>query len=174
VALRDDFPNLAAEGYSETSPASEDYNCIAWAAGRDDDWWWPDPGFTSYWPEAAPRAETLAAFQATFALLGYDPCDDGRLESGFEKVAFYARDGKPKHAARQLPDGRWTSKLGQGVDISHTLRGLESRLYGEVAWFMKRPLRFTGDGADNQPWSWLLILAVAACLLTALGILLFR
>jgi hypothetical protein len=174
VALRDDFPNLAAEGYSETSPATEDYNCIAWAAGRDDDWWWPDPGFTSYWPEAAPRTETLAAFQAAFALLGYEPCDDGSLERGFEKVALYAHNGTPKHAARQLPDGRWTSKLGQGVDISHTLRGLESRLYGEIAGFMKRRRTSEENGPGFRRWPWLVILALVACLATTVAILLFR
>jgi len=125
VAIHHSFPNLAAHGYRETSPVSTVYNCIAWAAGVDDDWWWPDPGFVSYWPETAPRAETLDAFQAVFTSLGYEPCSDGKLEPGFEKVAFYARDGKPKHAARQLPDGFWTSKLGPAIDITHTLDGLE-------------------------------------------------
>jgi len=141
VALRDDFPDLDAEGFSQTSPATEDYNCIAWAAGRQDDWWWPDPGFVSYWPEEAPRVETLDAFYAAFALLGYERCNDGRRERGFDKVAFYARDGRPKHAARQLPDGLWTSKLGENLDISHTLRGLEGPWYGQVAGYLRRPLQ---------------------------------
>ena len=141
MALLDDFPDLDAEGYSPTSPATEDYNCIAWAAGRQDDWWWPDPGFVSFWPDKAPRAETLDAFYATFAMLGYEQCVDARPERGFEKVAFYALAGKPKHAARQLPDGRWTSKLDEGLDISHTLRGLQGPVYGQVAGFMRRPLQ---------------------------------
>ena len=138
VSLQDDFPDLAAAGYSETSPATEDYNCIAWAAGRQDDWWWPDSGLVSYWPAQAPRTETLQAFYATFTLLGFEPCLAADLEPGFEKVAFYARDGIPKHAARQLPDGLWTSKLGQGLDISHTLAGLEGPLYGKVVGTMRR------------------------------------
>jgi len=139
VSLQDDFPNLDAEGYSQTSPATEDYNCIAWAAGRQDDWWRPDPAFVSYWPEQAPRAETLDAFDVAFASLGYQPCADGRQERGVEKIALYALNGKTKHAARQLSDGSWTSKLGEGLDISHSLRGLEGPLYGQVVAYMRRP-----------------------------------
>lgn len=39
--------------------------------------------------------------------------------------------GIPSHAARQLPNGRWTSKCGQAEDIEHDLRDLEGRLYGK-------------------------------------------
>src|SRR4051812_40036029 len=115
--IEDYFPRLRDSGHRVTSPATTDYNCIAWAAGRQDDWWWPDPMGTSYWPAGAPRAETLAAFVLAFGLLGYVPCDSDAVEPGTEKVALYARDGAPTHAARQLPDGRWTSKLGTMEDI---------------------------------------------------------
>lgn len=36
-----DFPNLRKEGYRKTSEADPDYNCIAHAAGRSDQNWWP-------------------------------------------------------------------------------------------------------------------------------------
>src|SRR5678815_89043 len=125
MSLHDDFPNLAGEGFVETSPATGDYNCIAWAAGVQDDWWWPDPGLVSYWPHNVPRAETLSAFQAALTSLGYQHCAEGDAETGFEKVAFYLRGGKPAHMARQMADGSWTSKLGPAIDITHTLHGLE-------------------------------------------------
>jgi hypothetical protein len=32
------FPLLSTEGFEETSPHSEKYNCIAWAAGRASQW----------------------------------------------------------------------------------------------------------------------------------------
>jgi hypothetical protein len=139
VSLEIDFPNLTSEGFSQTSPATEDYNCIAWAAGVRDDWWWPDPGFVSFWPDQVFRTETLAAFYAAFKFLGYENCADGQSEVGFEKVAFYLRNGKPTHAARQLPDGLWTSKLDSDIDIVHTLRGLEGPAYGQAVGFMRRP-----------------------------------
>ena len=43
------------------------------------------------------------------------------------------------HAARQLPDGWWTSKLGPDEDILHrTPQGLAGDLYGHVRMVMKR------------------------------------
>ena len=137
--MHDAFPSLESEGYSETSPAAPDYNCIAWAAGRTDVAWWPDPQGLGFWPENAPRTETLEAFYRAFEVIGYSACSDAALETGFEKIALYALGGRPKHAARQLPDGRWTSKLGKHIDIAHTLRGLEGPMYGQVDGFMKRP-----------------------------------
>jgi hypothetical protein len=132
------FPHLAEEGFRETSPASSRYNCIAWAVGATDAWWWPSPETVHYWPAGVPREETLAAFLEAFATVGFQPAEDGEWEPKFEKLALYARDGKPTHAARQLADGTWTSKLGKHVDISHTLRGIEGPVYGQVVAFMKR------------------------------------
>src|SRR5437016_4446298 len=121
--MSDDFPHLQSEGFAETSPATRAYNCIAWAAGFQDDWWWPE-GF-SHWPDQAPRELTLAAFCAAFQRLGYERCDAADVEAGFDKVAFYVLAGEPTHAARQLPNGSWTSKLGEDIDITHTLPALE-------------------------------------------------
>jgi hypothetical protein len=134
------FPSLAREGYAATSPASTEYNCIAWAANRTDTTWWPDPLGAGYWPGGVSRVETLEAFYQAFESIGYFRCTDGRLEAGFEKVALYALGGQPKHAARQLTDGRWTSKLGRYLDISHTLGGLEGPVYGQVTGYLKRPV----------------------------------
>src|SRR5207247_1563964 len=131
--------NLQASGYSETSPATEKYNCVAWAAGVTDQWWWPDPLVGAYpWPEGAIRAVTIDAFFSAFAILGYQSCERGEFEPGFEKVAIYTSNGKPTHAARQLPDGKWTSKLGKYLDITHTLQGLEGPVYGKPTHFLKR------------------------------------
>lgn len=132
------FPHLAAEGYVETSPATRRYNCIAWAAGHTEAWWWPSPMRVHYWPEDVTREETLQAFLALFATLGYVSAENGEHEPGMEKVALYSRDGKPTHAARQRADGTWTSKLGEWLDVDHTLHGLEGPVYGTVAAFVKR------------------------------------
>jgi hypothetical protein len=116
---------------------------VAWAAGDTLRWWWPDDSNTpggSYWPPGVPLQETLEAFRAAFATLGYALCDDDRLEAGYEKVALFALVGAPKHAARQLPSGRWTSKLGPMEDIEHALHDLTGMVYGSVALVMKRAL----------------------------------
>lgn len=137
-----DFPKLRAEDFRETSPATAEYNCIAWAAGDSDRWWWP--GWSYYWPRNAPRERSVEAFVRVYSLSGYQHCGDGLLENGFEKVAIYAKAGKPTHVARQLMNGEWTSKLGQDVDITHVkLSCLEGGIYGHVQVFLKRP---RGDG----------------------------
>jgi hypothetical protein len=131
------FSALGGSGYVITSPADDRYNCIAWAAHDNERWWWPDED--SYWPDGAPREETIAAFVAVYGELGFVSCDDPLLEAGYEKVAIYAApDGMPTHAARQLPSGLWTSKLGQLQDIQHQLEDLAGPVYGSCARFLKR------------------------------------
>jgi hypothetical protein len=137
-AMNDVFPYLAKEGYTATSPSTPQYNCIAWAAGQTHVCWWPDEMEVAFWPAGVPRAVTPEVFFKAFQSIGYFSCADGSLEAGFEKVAFYVLNGKPTHAARQLPDGRWTSKLGKWLDVSHTLHGVEGPVYGQAAGFMKR------------------------------------
>lgn len=130
------FPNLKNTNYKVTSPNTPIYNCIAWAAGESHRWWWPLLG---YWPKKVPRQLTLEAFVEAYSTLGYIPCDNENLEQGFEKVAIYLNDnGEPTHAARQLSDGNWSSKLGRSHDISHPLHAIEGEAYGKVATILKR------------------------------------
>lgn len=133
-----DFPRLQAGSYRVTSPETIDYNCIAWAACHDDNWW--QPGI--YWPIACAQDDfSLGVLEDVFISLGYSECVDGTLEVGFEKVALYGLGMLYTHAARQLPDGSWTSKLGKGVDIVHTAPDdIAGGVYGEVVEFMKRPV----------------------------------
>lgn len=134
------FPGLRGKVWQFTSAAALRYNCLAWAAGDTAQWWWPcEPTEDYYWPAGVERAETLTAFVAAYALLGYAPCSTPELEPGYEKVAFFAApDGIPTHASRQLPSGRWTSKLGEGEDIEHDLQDISGAIYGTVVQLMRR------------------------------------
>jgi len=138
------FPGLAGHPWSLASEPTWDYNCIAWAAGDDERWWWPafegDRLVTGhYWP-LGPSPCTVDVFVAAFATLGYSPCRSEDLEDGGKKVAIDVdTDLCPTHAARQLPDGRWTSKLGASCDIAHGLLDLEGADYGTVHVFLARP-----------------------------------
>jgi len=133
------FPGLAQVGYRETSPATWDYNCIAWAASDDSKWWEPPPH--GFWPPGVQPAYTLAAYMVAYATLGYEQCSEGTYESRFEKIVIFADpNGFPTHAARQLENGRWTSKLGPHIDIEHaTPEALNGPDYGSPAVFMRRP-----------------------------------
>lgn len=135
------FPRLGTNAFRVTSQRDPGYNCIAWAAGATNHWWWPlDDPAEAYWPDGLPRVRTLEAFRAVFATLGYVDCPSDTWEPGFEKVALFAdAAGLPTHAARQLTSSRWTSKLGQAEDIEHDLLDLEGDLYGSVIVVMRRP-----------------------------------
>lgn len=134
------FPKLDLDAFEITRVADKIYNCIAWAADDTTRWWWPGG---VYWPDAVPHELTLDAFAQAFGTLGYVPCDHADLEQDFEKVAIYANSDVPKHAARQLPSGRWTSKLGRSERIEHDLYALEGSNYGQIAMKMRRPKRAT-------------------------------
>jgi hypothetical protein len=131
------LPGLTAENYRVTSPGSWEYNCIAWAVGVTDAWWWPVPG--RYWPPEVPREETIAAFLSAFALYGYTSSANAEIEAGAEKIVLYATGETPTHAARQLPGGWWTSKLGPNIDIEHaTLDAIAGGVYGSVVAILRR------------------------------------
>ena len=134
--IEKEFPELRKKGYKPTSIATPDYNCIAWAAGKTDEWWWP--GLPA-WPKNAPGEIEIKSFQRAFEDLGYSPCEDALLEPGIEKVAVYAIGDEPTHMARQLENGKWTSKLGPLLDIDHeTPDCLNGGGYGKPVLYMKR------------------------------------
>jgi len=93
-----------------------------------------------------------------YATEGYIACDGVELETGFEKIAIYvSASGEPTHAARQLDNGHWTSKLGDWEDIQHeSLAALEDDAqarglgYGRVAQIMKRPKRGTPTSEESH------------------------
>ena len=137
--LERDFPNLQNTDYEITSPKSVEYNCIAWAAGDTQAFWWPDQMNTGYWPPDVPRNESLDAFIKAFETLSYGVCDSPEYEHDFERIAIYVNsDGKPTHAAKQLCSGKWSSKIGRTEDIEHDIESVSGSLYGTVAVYMKR------------------------------------
>ncbi len=140
-AIETAFPNLQRSEYQIKSPETVEYNCVAWAAGEMKTWWWPDPLETAYWPASVQRVETLEAFIEAFETLSYTTCDSSDFEDGYEKIAIYVNaSGKPTHAARQLNNGYWTSKLGQSYDIDHEVNGVSGANYGSISVIMKRPV----------------------------------
>ena len=137
-----DFPNFSAINNRVISPRDRRYNCICWAASSDNLWWWPWPSNYAYWPAGVPRQVNIGAFEKAFETLGYKRCKDGQFETGIEKIAIYANSSdEPTHAARQLPSGEWTSKLGRSYDIEHTDETtVEGPEYGLVVIFMDRKI----------------------------------
>lgn len=151
--LEIDFPNLAPNSYVITSCPADEPNCIGWAL-NDGRCWDPlgvAPGTHGYhWLKDIPLDFSVETITEIFSRHGYESCVDGSLEPSYEKIALYynLNDEEISHVARQLPDGRWTSKLGPDEDIEHdNVRALEGDVrrfplcYGIVIRFMRRPVR---------------------------------
>jgi hypothetical protein len=114
-----------------------EYNCVAWAA-RDTAHWW-QPGI--YWPVGTPPDDYgIGVLELAFRALGYEDCEnDESLQPGYEKIALYGSTALYTHAARQLSNGKWSSKLGKEEDIEHdTPDDVAGGLYGEVVEIMRR------------------------------------
>lgn len=142
------FEKIRARDFDCTSDSTAletiKYNCIAWAAGVDNEWWWPLNLAGYEWPGIRREAlgqETIENFVSAFETKGFKTCKHGWYKRGFEKIALYVdADDHPKHAARLLSSGIWTSKLGDDEDIAHKrLRCLEGRQYGRARVFLEKP-----------------------------------
>ena len=130
---------MADSGYEISGEPSREYNCIAWALGISSQKWdCNDPD--AYWPPLLPRNDRVETVMRLFAGEGFLVCDGDSPEPGFEKIALYAFVGQFTHVARQLEDGRWTSKLEIREVITHpSPDSLSQGLYGSVHCIMRRP-----------------------------------
>ncbi|MGD0464201.1 MAG: hypothetical protein ABSB74_17095 [Tepidisphaeraceae bacterium] len=141
---------LARNQHKITSQASGDYNCIAWAAGVQTEWWSHEIPYK--WPVTrSPLAKSLVK---VFAGLGYkmDRRGDTSLQPGIDKVAIYAKGEMWTHAARQLPNGKWTSKLGRDEDIEHeNPECLCGDTYGTIHCIMRKAINEARRKKGRKP-----------------------
>lgn len=144
--IEEDFSNLRnshGSKYTVTSCADGRYNCVAWAAGDITNKWDSTlEGAGYYWPPGIGRDDSPDEWAEIFERHGYHLTENKAHEPGIEKVAIYAAHDGPDgalHVARQLQDGKWTSKLGNGSDIEHAdLECLEGDYFGTVMRVLAR------------------------------------
>jgi len=131
------FPKLASEGFEIVSEPTTEYNCIAYAAGDTTEWWWPNE--TRYWPPWATLDDRMESLMEAFTGIGYELCDNGHVEAGYQKVALYEIEGRFQHAAVQMLNGAWRSKMGEGPVIEHNNpESLSGGMYGDATVLMRR------------------------------------
>lgn len=131
------FPKLESEGFEIVGEPTTEYNCIAYAAGDTTEWWWPNG--TGYWPPWATLDNRMESLKEAFVGIGYELCDDAYAEAGYQKVALYEIEGRFQHAALQMFNGTWRSKMGEGPVIEHSNpESLSGEVYGHATVFMRR------------------------------------
>ena len=139
--LKELFPNIGEE-FEITSNADDNYSCVSWSVNDTKRYWWPYRSVSPYiyWPPGLLREETVEAFVALYEYCMFTQCESPVCEVGYDKVAIYALDDTPTHAARCWCEDRgWSSKLGEENDIlHHALDALEGSEYGRVVTIMKR------------------------------------
>jgi hypothetical protein len=106
------------------------YNCIAWSLGEVNHW---------VSPVTSSGSNPLAGMDKLYAAKGYWRVSglDYRLVSGYQKVVVYAHVSNGRitdvtHAALQMDDGTWTSKLGGEPLVRHLCPDdLDGSAYGQ-------------------------------------------
>lgn len=127
--IQKNFPNLGPDKFAYTSLKTEDYNCMAWAVENTEDWIQFDGGYDC-------KIETYINY---FSSLGFTITEDVSYTNGIIKICLYAENNEFRHVARQLPNGRWTSKMGDWEDIEHeTPDVLIGNFYGSKLIFMEK------------------------------------
>jgi hypothetical protein len=129
------FPMLAQRAYAVRGAPDKKYNCVAWAMGFTDEWWWPDP--YSIWPHRERRT-TVASFTQLLQLQGFEPAANAQFESGYLKIAMYVLNGVPTHMARIESPNLWSSKLGRDELIEHEPDALNGSEYGKPEYFFRK------------------------------------
>jgi len=117
---RRSFPRLG-DSFEVLAPSTHTYNCISNSLGDYNEW-------TN--PLTAPGSHPLEYMDRLYAKQGFSRASSMNLslESGKRKIVVYAKTKNGKlavtHAARQLSDGTWSSKLGSLSLIRHPYASL--------------------------------------------------
>ncbi len=113
MTIHPGLPRLHPNNHQVTSPATTDYNCIAFAAGDTAHWW--EPG--RYWPTQVNQSEYgREVLTQAFVVLGFIDCSrDEEMEPGYEKVALYA-SGDLYNARRPATSFRQMDQQARQLD----------------------------------------------------------
>ena len=136
--VEQDFPLLIGKKY-ELSPESFNFNCLGYALGDECHWWEPPRCPGQYWPPGFPDDTTISTVESIIRLHGFTVEIAGVALPITDAIAIYGQGNDWTHFAK-FSGGNWTSKLGEGHDVTGVELGdLEGLLYGNVVKILRRP-----------------------------------
>jgi hypothetical protein len=145
-----DFPALIGAKY-DLSDEDFNYNCLAFALGDQKNWWEPPKGPGQYWPPGFADDVSVQTVESIIKTRGFTiEMMDTKAQPVTDAIAIYAEGNEWTHFAK-FSAGSWSSKLGDGHDVSGvTLGHLEGSLYGRVVKILRRPKRVTRSGEMDK------------------------
>lgn len=124
---------------------SDNYNCISHTLGIKDKWSWSydkneiyEYDYDHYWPV---RCElTKESFDDFYEYHGFEKIKllDFSYNPKYTKVVLYTNNGVPTHAAIQINEFFWESKIGMFGILRHDLFEIENDVYGEVTQIYRK------------------------------------
>jgi hypothetical protein len=146
------FPAVLPENIKFDGKKNDDFNCVAWAFGATNHFWWPYPQAGYHWPasekiEGSPEAPVEIFDHLLKETLHGTETVDQTPEKGFVKLALFttgsveAGNLHSTHLARLMPDGNWSSKLGPSylVRTGPNIHDMDYGHYGNVEKIYKVP-----------------------------------
>ena len=135
------FKKLMGEDFSIIFPQDRrGVNCHGHAIGVNK-WVCPSINPVGWWPSGVDRDYSVSGWGNMLSHYGWRSVDSSRVERGWEKLAVFTTNHVVSHSCKQLPNGRWESKLGESVILSnHTLEGISDGPYGVPAGFFRRKI----------------------------------
>ena len=129
------FPNIIGKSFKITK-SNFNFNCVAFTLDIFNDYMWVTE---KIWPKQLPRKLNIESFKLLYELYGYKECFDDSYDKAFDKIAFYAKNNQPLHAAKQFGN-IWKSKISNLI-VEHELDWLSGNSYdsyGDIVFIMKR------------------------------------
>ncbi len=131
------FSNIRGKDF-RIFKSNDTFNCVTYSLDIYHEWVWTNE---KAWPyNEIPRNSGINGFKKLYEMYNYIECNNPSYEEGYDKIAFYSKNGRPEHACKQFGN-MWRSKLGSSYIIEHELDWISGNgtwEYGRVEFIMKR------------------------------------
>lgn len=135
------WPSLNDEDFEFKSHFNPFYNCLAWAINVNTIFVTMNYFQKKHGLDINNLDHSVNGYAKILEeFYNYLSCENGEYEKGFEKILLYGDNNNLwTHAARQIKEEMWVSKLGSCENIEHkNIECLNGNTYGEPKIFMKK------------------------------------
>ena len=122
--------------FIKVNSQDDNFNCIGYALSINE---FVSYHISRYWIDSVPRNASIINLVKIFEHFGFERCNS-LVETGYKKIVIYGNHGISKHAAIQLDNIWYESKMGSYEICKHTLEAIEGALYGYPKVWMRKKL----------------------------------